>query len=86
MDKANAFNNYFHSVFTLDKDTLPNFPRCTDHNMAPFIFSLEEVRSVFKSYGSSYTISCDGFPVYLLSMLAGELFEPINTLFIMSLT
>ena len=25
-NKANTFNNYFHSVFTLDNGTLPNFP------------------------------------------------------------
>ena len=61
MDKANAFNSYFHSVFTLDNGTLPNFPLRTYYNMVPFTFSLEEVRNVLKSSGSFYTISPDGF-------------------------
>ena len=52
--------------------------------MAPFTctFMLEKVLNILKSSGSSYTISPDGFPVYLLSKLAGELAEPIDTLFI----
>ena len=80
-----AFNNYFPSVFTLDDGTLPNFPLRTDNNMAPFTFSLE-VRNVLLSSRSSYTISPYGFPAYLLSKFAGELAEPINTLFNMFLT
>ena len=52
--------------------------------MAPFTFSLE-VRHVLLSSGSSYTISPDGFPAYLLSKFAGELAELINTLFNMFL-
>ena len=80
MDKANAFNNYFHSVFACDNGALSNFPLHTDdNNMAPFTFSFEEVRNVFKLSGSSYTISPDSFPAYLLSKLTGELTEPINT-------
>ena len=67
MNKANTFNNYYHSVFTFDKSTLPNFPLYTDNNKGPFTFSLEEIFNILKSSRSSYTISPDGFPVYLLS-------------------
>ena len=50
--------------------------------------SLEEVRNVLKSFGSSYTISSDGFLMYLLYIykLIGKLAKPIYTLFNMSLT
>ena len=78
MDKANAFRNYFHSVFTVDNCTLPTFLLRTDNNMVSFTFSFEEVRNVLKTSGSSYTISPDGFPAYLLSKLAGELTEQLT--------
>ena len=86
MEKANTFNSYFYNVFTLDNSSLPNFPLCTDKNMAPFTFSLKEVRNVLKSSRSSCTIRTDGFSAYLLPTLAGELAAPTNTLFNISVT
>ena len=86
MDKANTFNSYFHNVFTLDNSSLPNFPLRTDKNMAPFTFSLKEVRNVFKLSRSFCTIRTDGFSAYLLPTLAGELAAPTNALFDISVT
>ena len=67
IDKANAFNNYFHSVFTLDNGTLPNFLLRTANNMALFTFSVKEVCNVLKSSGS-YSIVQSYRPISLTSV------------------
>ena len=48
MDKANAFNTYLCSVFTLDYVTLCNFLLRIGNDMASFTTSLEEVCNVLK--------------------------------------
>ena len=86
VDKANAFNVYFQSVFTHDNGLLPDFAKRVNANMAPITFSVNDVRSVLKLAGTLFTISPDGFPAYILSKLACELAQPICILFNMSLS
>ena len=47
-DKTEAFNNFFHIVFTVENHILPEFPRRAVVIMKMPLFAPEEVRAVLE--------------------------------------
>ena len=65
-DKAEAFNNFFHSVFTVDNNIMPEFARRTANNMKMPLFTPEEFRTVLKEAKNSRACGPDGCPTIFL--------------------
>ena len=80
IDKAEAFNNFFHSVCTFDDNQLPYFPHRTDALMEMSQFTTAEFRdAIFYSFG------LDGCPSKSLKLFP-ELCTPLSSLFNMSIS
>ena len=83
-DKANAFNSFFHSVFSADDHVSPDFPRRTNVTMALPSFTSNEVRAVLLEAKKSRACGPDGCPSLFLTMFPKFCF-PLTDLFNMSL-
>ena len=83
-DKAEAFNNFFYTVFTVNDKQLPYFPRRTDALMKMQHFTTAEVRDAFLASKSSYSCGPDGCPSKFLKLFP-ELCTPLSSLFNMSI-
>ena len=65
-DKAEAFNNFFHSVFTVDNDIMPEFAHRAAVNMKMLLFTPEEVRMALKEAKNSRACDPNGCPSIFL--------------------
>ncbi len=83
-DKATAFNAFFHSVFTIDNNELPEFARRTDLNMSLPIFSPADVRKALLAFKNSSSCGPDGCSIKFLKLFP-ELCLPLSEIFNMSL-
>jgi len=83
-DKAEAFNKFVHSVFTVDNNVVPEFARRTDANMDMPLFVPEEVRAVLLETKNSSACGPDGCPSKFLKLFP-ELCIPLCSLFNMSM-
>ena len=83
-DKAEAFNDFFHSVYTHDDGTFPVFNKRTESIMPTPVLSVDEVRRVLMESKSSYACGPDGSPPIFLKKFT-ELCSPLCILFNMSL-
>jgi hypothetical protein len=85
LDKAEAFNNFFHSVFTVDNNIMPDFAQRTAVNMDMTPFVPDEVRTVLKEASNSSACGPDGCPSKFLKKFP-ELCVPLCNLFNMSMS
>jgi exonuclease III len=83
-DKAEAFNHFFHSVFTIDDNNMPDFTRRTAANMDMPVFAPEEVRAVLLEAKNSNACGPDGCSSKFLKFFP-ELCVPLCKLFNMSM-
>jgi hypothetical protein len=83
-DKANALNNFFHSVFTQDDGNLPNFGLRTNKSMSLPLFEVNDVRRALTSMKNSNTSGPDDCPPCFLKLFP-ELSFPLTTLYNLSM-
>jgi hypothetical protein len=83
VEKANTFNEYFASVFTLDDKKSPVCDSKVRENilLCDVEFSPVKVYKVLKSLKSKCSYGPDGLPSILLHNLAGVLSEPLSFIF-----
>ena len=67
-DKANAFNSFFHSVFSADDHVSPDFPLRTNVTMALPSFTSNEVRAVLLEAKKSRACGPNGCPSLFLTV------------------
>ena len=83
-DKAEAFNDFFHSVYKHDDGTIPIFNKRTESIMPTPVLFVDEVRRVLMESKSSYACGPDGSqPIFLKKF--PELCSPLCILFNMSI-
>ena len=75
-DKAEAFNDFFYSVYTHDDGTIPVFNKRTESIMPTPVLSVDEVRRVLMESTSSYACGPDGTPPVFLKKFP-ELFPSL---------
>ena len=82
-EKADLFNNYFSSNFTIDNGTLPPFPTRVDPStFINFVtFSAASVYTKLKKSKKSVSINPDTFPPILLQSCAYQLSTPLSLLY-----
>ena len=68
IDKAEAFNNFFHSVFTVDDKQLLDFPHGSYAFMEMPHFTTQDVRDAILTCKSSYSCGPDGCPSKFLKL------------------
>ena len=83
-ERADLFNNFFHSVFVRDDGNSPPFCPRTDKAMPTPIFSVGDIRKCLSAFSSSISDDSDGIPHLLLKKFP-ELCSPLCDLFNMSL-
>ena len=83
-EKAEAFNNYFHSAFTAVDYNCPAFASCTTANMNLPLFKPDEIRAALLASKSSSSCGPDGCPTKILKLFP-ELSLPLTDIFNMSL-
>ena len=84
LNKANLFNDYFHSVFTRSSFWCPNPHQLSDTNPKLSYLSITE-ENVFRSFASlnpSKADGCDGIGPRLLKHCALALCQPLHQLFL----
>jgi hypothetical protein len=79
--KANVFNDYFSSVFTIDDGFMPSFRLRTSATVSRVIFSTERIVIAFKKLASSFSSGPDDIPSVLLKNCTEQLLEPLRRLF-----
>jgi Reverse transcriptase (RNA-dependent DNA polymerase)/Endonuclease-reverse transcriptase len=82
--KANAFNNFFGSVFTTDNGNIPIFGNNNNYGLLhPFSvkFSPETVFAALKKLKPSLASGPDGINAFVLKKLKFSLMEPLSTIF-----
>ena len=89
IDRANLFNDYFHSVFNL-KDDLPPPPGChaifpVSECLSKITMSESEILTTLRSLNPSKSSGPDGIPSRLLKELAPEISSSITCIFNKSL-
>ena len=84
IDKAEAFNNFFHTVFTINDKQLLDFPHFTDALMEMPRFTTAEVRDAILASKSSYSCGPEGCQSKFLKLFP-ELCTPLSSLFNMSI-
>lgn len=89
IDKANLFNDYFHSVFNL-KDDQPPPPGChaifpVSECLSNITMSESEILTTLQSLNPSKSSGPDGIPSRLLKELAPEISSSITCIFNKSL-
>ncbi len=83
-DKAEAFNKFFHSVFTIDDNNSPKFERRTAVDMDMPVFTTEEVKAVLLESKTISSCGPDGCPSKFLRLFP-EMCVPLSNLFNMSM-
>ena len=83
-DKATTFNNFFHSVFTVDDNSAPAFALRTDAYMPMPIFTHNEVRVALCASKNSTSCGPDGCPAKFLKLFP-ELCLPLTDIFNLSI-
>ena len=85
--KANLFNEFFHSVFNGNVDTLTLDTLCfPDSSLCSINISLEDTFTTLTSLDPSKAMGGDGIPPIILKHAAVALLEPIHHLFILCLS
>ena len=77
-EKAEAFNNYFHSVFTADDDNCPAFASRITANMNLPLFKPDEIRAALLASKSSSSCGPDGCPYKILKLFPELIKSSIN--------
>jgi hypothetical protein len=85
VEKAEFFNKYFQSVFTVDNGDMPQFERRTDASMDFPVFTVDEVRAVLCHCPNTSSCGPDGCPSLILKHHPA-LCTPLVSLFNMSLS
>jgi hypothetical protein len=83
-DKDEAFNKFFHSVFTADDGILPVFHPCSDVYMDMPVFNPAEVRGALLEIKNTSSCGSHGCPAKFLRHFP-ELSIPLSNLFNMSM-
>ena len=83
IEKAEALNEFFSSVFTQDNDMLPIMGRRLDTatSLSHIVFHPLKVRNSLKALKSKVSSGPDGLPSILFKRLADHLCEPLSTCF-----
>ena len=84
-DKAELFNTFFHSVFTINNSVASKFEQHTDINMDMQIFTSNEVRATILAYKKFSSCGPDGCPAKFLKLFP-ELCIPLTDIFNTSLS
>ena len=84
LDKAELFNNFFHSVYISDDDNAPPFENRTNVIMPTPTFTRTDVKRALSESKNSSSCGPDGCPPLLLKKFP-ELCEPLCDIFNMSL-
>ena len=86
-DKANLFNKFFHSVFTVDiESTTPHVSTLPASSLCSIDISLEDTFLALSSCDPSKAMGGDGIPPMILKHAASALAEPVHHLFSLCLT
>ena len=86
-DKANLFNKFFHSVFTVDiESTTPHASTLPASSLCSIDISLEDTFLALSSCDPSKAMGGDGIPPMILKHAASALAEPVHHLFSLCLT
>ena len=82
-DKADLFNNFFSSNFTVDNGLLPNFPMRVDAytSLDTISFTTASVKNKLLKLKKSYTTNPDTFPSVILRSCAHQLAYPLFNIF-----
>jgi hypothetical protein len=83
-EKAEAFNRFFHSVFTEDDANCPDFACRTTTNMNMPHFTPDEIRAALAALKNSSSCGPDGCPTKILKLFP-ELSLPLTDIFNMSM-
>ena len=81
LNKAELFNAYFASVFTVDDGNLPDFTRNAIGNLDTIPLSVNEVLSTLKNLPNKLSRTPDCLPAYLLRRIATGIAYPIYLIF-----
>ena len=86
LSKADAFNRYFHSVFTKDSrcHSPLNFPSLTN-SLSEIFISDVDVYNALVSLDTTKAIGPDEIPPIVLSTCASALYKPLHYLFCLCL-
>ena len=63
-ERADLFNNFFHSIFVPDDGNTPSFRPRTDKAMPTSIFSVTDIRKSLTASSTSISCGPDGIPLY----------------------
>ena len=85
-DKANAFNNYFYSIFNnTSTDLPPSFNSYCPASLCHITITEADVYEALVSLDTSKAMGPDGIPPILLSKCASVLYKPLHYLFNLTL-
>ena len=79
--KANAFNNFFGSVFTADNSVIPNLVNTIDHTDIRVKFTPESILEVLNKLKPSLSVGPDGLCAYFIKKLKYTLCLPLSIIF-----
>jgi hypothetical protein len=79
--KAQIFNKYFSSVFTLDNGQLPVTEDKYVTEVNSVVFTETTVKNALSKLSNTYSSGPDGFPSVFVSKLKDCIAEPLSTLF-----
>ena len=85
-DKAEIFNSYFSSVFTIENNEVPNFECRCDFQLCDIVITVDKVRQLLKCINSSKSVGPDNVHPRFLKELANELALPVCIIFNKSLS
>ena len=85
-DKANAFNNYFYSIFNnTSTDLPPSFNSYCPVSLCHITITEADVYEALVSLDTSKAMGPDGIPPILLSKCASVFYKPLHYLFNLTL-
>jgi hypothetical protein len=85
LSKAEAFNEFFSSVFTQDNGSLPPLPSRTQQRMSQISFSTYYILQALRELKAKLASGPDGIPAVFLRRVAEAVSYPLSLLFEFSL-
>ena len=81
LDKANAFSEYFSSVYTHSDHTNPDLPPRTLESLTHFAFYENRIIKALKQLKPKLSVGPDGIPMYLLKKVRHSIAYPLSILY-----
>ena len=67
--KAQVLNNRFQSVFTQERNHIPDMPDSPYQSISPFIITTEGIQNLLETLGTTKATGPDNIPAFLLKIV-----------------